>query len=113
MSQSMSQTIARIIENRDGLPSVLSVHQSKILLAFLSENHPLGSVEITRLVKISSSSWAKEKKLLVRRGLLTYSMQRTMTENGIMRKFEYSLTKKGKRVAQALLCTSMLLGNQD
>ncbi|MDH2901693.1 MAG: hypothetical protein PXY39_12060 [archaeon] len=84
---------------------VLSAIQSRILLALLLEG-PLSSSRILRVVGISGSSWAKEKRFLVSFGLLDCRVSRELTERGVIRKMEFLLTKRGKQVSQSLLIIS-------
>lgn len=84
---------------------VLSAVQSRILLALLLEG-PLCSNRILRIVGISGSSWAKEKRYLVSFGLLSCRTSRELTERGVIRKMEFILTKRGKQVSQSLLIIS-------
>lgn len=84
---------------------VLSAVQSRILLALLLEG-PQCSNRILRVVGISGSSWAKEKRYLVTFGLLTCRTSRELTERGVIRKMEFILTKRGKQVSQSLLIIS-------
>jgi hypothetical protein len=84
---------------------VLSAVQSRILLALLLEG-PLSSNRILRVVAISGSSWAKEKRFLVTFGLLDSRVSRELTERGVIRKMEFFLTKRGKQVSQNLLIIS-------
>lgn len=84
---------------------VLSAVQSRILLALLLEGS-LGSSQILRVVGISGSSWAKEKRFLVSSGLLACRVSRELTERGVIRKLEFALTTRGKQVAQSLLIIS-------
>jgi hypothetical protein len=84
---------------------VLSAVQSRILLALLLEG-PLSSNRILRVVGISGSSWAKEKRFLVSFGLLDSRVSRDLTERGVIRKMEFFLTKRGKQVSQSLLIIS-------
>lgn len=85
--------------------SVLSAVQSKILLALLLEG-PLTSNRILKVVGISGSSWAKEKRFLTSFGLVSYRINRDLTERGVVRKMEFMLTKRGKQVSQSLLIIS-------
>jgi predicted transcriptional regulator len=85
--------------------SVLSAVQSKILLALLLEG-PLTSNRILKVVGISGSSWAKEKRFLAHFGLVSYRINRDLTERGVVRKMEFMLTKRGKQVSQSLLIIS-------
>jgi predicted transcriptional regulator len=83
----------------------LSAVQSRLLLALLLEG-PLSSNRILRVVGISGSSWAKEKRFLVGFGLVDCKVSRELTERGVIRKMEFFLTKKGKQVSQNLLVIS-------
>ena len=84
---------------------VLSAVQSRILLSLLLERS-LGSSSILRVVGISGSSWAKEKRFLVSSGLLECRVSREITEKGVVRKMEFLLTRRGRQVAQNLLVIS-------
>lgn len=84
---------------------VLSAVQSRILLSLLLEG-ALGSSSILRVVGISGSSWAKEKRFLVSSGLLECRVSRDITERGVVRKMEFLLTRRGRQVAQNLLVIS-------
>lgn len=88
---------------------VLSAVQSRILLSLLLEG-PLGSSSILRVVGISGSSWAKEKRFLVSSGLLECRVSREITEKGVTRKMEFLLTRRGRQVAQNLLVISSAIG---
>jgi len=84
---------------------VLSAVQSRILLSLLTEG-PLGSGSLLRVVGISGSSWAKEKRFLVSSGLLECKVSREITQKGIVRKMEFMLTRRGRQVSQNLLVIS-------
>ncbi len=84
---------------------VLSAVQSRILLSLLIEG-PMSSNSILRVVGISGSSWAKEKRFLISSELLDCRMSRMMTERGIMRRMEFMLTRRGRHVSQNLLAIS-------
>ena len=84
---------------------VLSAVQSRILLSLLLEG-ALGSSSILRVVGISGSSWAKEKRFLVSSGLLECRVSREITEKGVLRRMEFLLTRRGRQVAQNLLVIS-------
>ncbi|MHB1907664.1 MAG: hypothetical protein ACYCQJ_02190 [Nitrososphaerales archaeon] len=81
---------------------VLSAVQSRILLALLTEG-ALVSSQILKVVGISGSSWAKEKRFLVSARLLDYRVSRELTERGVIRKLEFTLTPRGKQIAHSLL----------
>ena len=84
---------------------VLSAVQSRILLSLLLEG-PLSSNSILRVVGISGSSWAKEKRFLITSELLDCRVSRVMSERGVMRKMEFMLTRRGRHVSQNLLAIS-------
>jgi hypothetical protein len=89
---------------------VLSEIQSKILLALIVRGRAC-SAEVLRTVGISGSTWNKEKLLLQNTGLIDVHTTRELTENGVVRKMEFSLTVKGRQVAQNLLAISSLIGD--
>lgn len=90
---------------------VLSEIQSKILLTLLLRSKAL-SVEVLKAVGISGSTWNKEKMLLCNAGLMEGHITRGLGEGGVVRKMEFILTLKGRRVAQNLLAISSLIGEE-
>ncbi|MDG6999397.1 MAG: hypothetical protein JRN15_09820 [Nitrososphaerota archaeon] len=91
---------------------VLSEIQSKILLALLLRSK-VPSAEVLKAVGISGSTWNKEKMLLQNTGLIEGQITRGLAESGIVRKMEFKLTEKGRRVAQSLLAISSLMGDES
>jgi hypothetical protein len=91
---------------------VLSEIQSKILLALLL-CAKVSSVDMLKAVGISGSTWNKEKMLLHNAGLIDGQITRGLAENGVVRKMEFKLTLKGRRVAQNLLVISSLIGEES
>ena|SRR5579875_1100835 len=90
----------------------LSAVQSKILLVMLAESGRANLAELLIHTKISGSSWIKEKKILASFGLLQCSVCRKMTQRGVARRSECTLTDKGKKVAQQLASISNLIADQ-
>jgi predicted transcriptional regulator len=91
---------------------VLSEIQSKILLALLLRSK-VPSAEVLKAVGISGSTWNKEKMLLQNTGLIEGQITRGLAESGIVRKMEFKLTEKGRRVAQNLLAISSMMGDES
>ena len=90
---------------------VLSEIQSKILLTLLLRSKA-SSVEVLKAVGISGSTWNKEKMLLHNAGLMEGQITRDLGEGGVVRKMEFRLTERGRRVAQNLLAISSLIGEE-
>ena len=51
--------------------------------------------------------------LLQNTGLIEGHITRGLAESGIVRKMEFNLTEKGRRVAQSLLAISCLMGDES
>jgi hypothetical protein len=91
---------------------VLSEIQSKILLALLGRAKA-SSVDMLKAVGISGSTWNKEKMLLSNVGLIEGQITRGLGESGVVRKMEFRLTSRGRRVAENLLVISSLICDES
>jgi len=61
-------------------------------------------------VGISESSWTKEKSFLLSCDLILQEKTRVIGEKGVVRKTSFTLTSRGRCVAQNLLSISTILG---
>ena len=89
---------------------VLTAVQSRILLSLFFDG-ALGSNSILKKVGISGTSWSKEKRFLIDCGLVNSVAKREMTEKGVLRRTEFTLTARGKLVTQNLLAISYSLSS--
>jgi len=96
----------------NGEPQVLTAVQSRILLS-LFLNGGLSSSSLLKLVGMSGTCWSKERRFLTGAGLLNYVVRRELTDKGVLRKTEFTLTQKGVFVTQNLLAISASLCKED
>ncbi len=101
--------VDRILNRVSERGNLLSETESRILVGLLQEGSKSSQAEILRIAEISNSTWNKEKRLLELDGLIVPVDVKSFTEDGVARKVNFSLTERGKHVAQILLAISQLI----